>query len=472
MSTYNWFDCSSPRLVRNRYTHDLIQVPCGRCPSCLSRRLSRWVPAIARERECWKYCIFFTLTYKDKFLPTINIYNYEVDKPYQNDFDRYKVMSKKFIDLHHGNIPIAPSVDIQKFLKRFRENIFRKFGLRGAFRYFISSDYGSTLFRPHWHGLLFFSSSDIRNNIGSLLSKSWSVTDKVNGFSESIGKIEFDDAYGAGQYVAAYIHSDSDRPSIYQFRDFRARSYHSSAPAFGSLIRMQETLDDVVRDGKTEITVYDPITYEYKLQPLTPNIVRRLFPTLPSFDSLAKSERMEIYRFLATGLEQERERRIERFISTLFVNDFLNDYVTLGSHVLTYDQVVSKLDRLYYIFKRFHYQSLIFGVGYSDYDDFISKYRFNVKQNALRKQFLFESLAARNGLSNQVINQLVDVGYSKNKRGVPSFVGNSESLHEVDRCSFDVDYFASSVQRYNKLIKRKCDNAYLEKHPEFKQFHS
>lgn len=116
--------CLSPFLVSRsdgKGTVIRTPVPCGKCYACLSRKRNQWAFRLQKEQRYSEYSHFVTLTYDDGHLE----YNDE----------GYPVVSKR---------------DVQLFLKRLRKTY------KGAkIRYFVTSEYGPTTFRPHYHGIFF-----------------------------------------------------------------------------------------------------------------------------------------------------------------------------------------------------------------------------------------------------------------------------------------------------------------------------
>lgn len=424
--------------------------------------MRKWVPAIVQESVSWKYVIFFTLTYEDQYLPKIDIYNYEVDKKYEKDFEYHVERSRSFIDFHHGYIPVLQTSDVQRFIKRLREIIYRTYGLRKALRYFISGDYGSTLFRPHWHGILWFNDSRLGNSFGSLIRQAWSVYDKAGRTYSPIGIVDADHAYSAARYVASYVQAADHRPSIYDYRDFRPKALHSSHPSLGSLVRPLESVQAIVERGLSEITVYDPKTFAWRKTALLPNLVHRLFPRIPSFLSLSRAERHEIYRIVSSRFGYEPDQRRELLMSVMSLNSFFRDYVLHTfpyPHTVTVDQIHQKLDRIYYAVSRLYNQCSILNISFIDYDDYIASFLNKRKLSSLCKQLEYEQRYISNHGSVSALEDALN--YHRHS-----------DTSKIDPNVLDPLYFASQYVSFNKMIKRKCDNAYLEKHPEFKQFHS
>lgn len=121
-----------------------LLVPCGKCPACLANNRQEWTFRLNSEYLACSYGLFVTLTYDDEHLPLDGV-------------------SKR---------------DVQLFLKRLRKQIGNR-----SFRYFITAEYGDRTFRPHYHGLLFFSIGfDV--SIYDRITSSWQ-----NGFVD-YGSIE------------------------------------------------------------------------------------------------------------------------------------------------------------------------------------------------------------------------------------------------------------------------------------------
>lgn len=473
----NWFECENPKIVRNRYTCELIHVPCGECTACKVKKMRRWVAPLNYECQRWKYIFFVTLTYNDRFLPKINLefYRNELTNKDQEKFDELCKQSEDFINYYNGSIPCFSSRDIQNFIKRFRESVFRSCGFRENVRYFFSSDYGSTLFRPHWHGLIFSNSDYIATNITTLVSKSWSLYSKTRCKRYSFGITEQEFAISAGKYVSAYIQAIDRLPAIYQFKGLKPKSFHSSNPSIGSLYRCVEIDKEIIFRGLTEVTIYDPISFQWKKTPLLPNIVRRLFPAIPSFSSLSRNERFSVYRACYDVCDLLPKERRLAFRNKCYVNSFLNDYVSLNEPddlSVDYSQrMLDKCDRIFYAWQRLYFVSKKYSLSVYEYDELIEKYYFNRAMQSLKKQFEYENrflLKYPNRLKD--LPYIIDRALINNQRGISSIKGidicDAPKPLDVDR-----DYFLLSKILYNKCVKRKCDNAYLELHPEFKQFH-
>lgn len=142
-----------------------LQLPCGRCTECLSKRSIEWATRAKHEISMHDENCFITLTYNEDNLPSI----------------------------------LLVKEDFQKFMKRLRRYTSKKI------RYMVSGEYGSQSFRPHFHAIIFgynfpdqkllkYSKSGEPLFTSPLLEKLW---DK--GYS-SIGTANEKTAY----YIASY----------------------------------------------------------------------------------------------------------------------------------------------------------------------------------------------------------------------------------------------------------------------------
>lgn len=198
--------CPYAHYVRNKYTGEMVYIPCGNCLYC---RMAKGAILSARlETECslHKYNLFFTLTYDNNHVPYAqrldtfledfhagyyagNIHDVDflldfVAKFYPGvsfaDLYIYRENGKFVIvdqDSYQGldfipqvkdfDIPNAVGVlsksDVQKFFKRLRRYIeYDKERLLSdlpseerKFRYYVCGEYGPTTLRPHYHGIIF-----------------------------------------------------------------------------------------------------------------------------------------------------------------------------------------------------------------------------------------------------------------------------------------------------------------------------
>ena len=65
--------CQNPRTVVNKYTHEPVLVSCGQCPSCVLRRSGIQTNLLTSYSAQFRFVYFVTLTYADRFLPTLQV---------------------------------------------------------------------------------------------------------------------------------------------------------------------------------------------------------------------------------------------------------------------------------------------------------------------------------------------------------------------------------------------------------------
>lgn len=110
----------TPFTIRNRLTNESQAVPCGRCPSCVKRRVSQWSFRLMQEEKVSSSAHFITLTYDTKHSPITRA--------------GYMSLNKR---------------DIQLFFKRLRKTNLERL------KYYAVGEYGGSTYRPHYHVILF-----------------------------------------------------------------------------------------------------------------------------------------------------------------------------------------------------------------------------------------------------------------------------------------------------------------------------
>lgn len=113
--------CLYPRMLnvkrKGKDVRETVQVACGNCVECLSKRAREWSFRIVDESNLYKDNCFITLTYDKAHYP------------------------------QDGNVNKR---DIQLFLKRLRKKIAPQ-----KIRYFYCGEYGEKRGRPHYHMIIF-----------------------------------------------------------------------------------------------------------------------------------------------------------------------------------------------------------------------------------------------------------------------------------------------------------------------------
>lgn len=131
-----------------------IQVPCGKCGSCLQNRINQWAFRIKEEMKDSISSHFVTLTYDESQLP------------------------------YNGNEPSLRKKDLNQFMNKLRDKQrrlaekwvktgeFKEDPFKGKYaRFYAIGEYGSEYQRPHYHILLFNVSVDITRNLHEVWKK-------------------------------------------------------------------------------------------------------------------------------------------------------------------------------------------------------------------------------------------------------------------------------------------------------------
>lgn len=178
--------CLHPRVINipGRFP-PRVEVPCGKCSLCLSRRRSEWAFRCMVETQQADSAYFITLTYNEDNVP--------------------EICDKK---------------EIQKFFKRFRKRLGSS-----NIRYLLVPDYGGKFGRPHYHFLL-WNYPHSRERLITDLKKSWTFCeDYMFDYGDTVGDVE----EASINYVCGYCLSSLDSDGS----DIRYWMLCSRRPAIG-----------------------------------------------------------------------------------------------------------------------------------------------------------------------------------------------------------------------------------------------
>ncbi len=319
--------CFHPLRVYNKVTHLFEFHNCGKCPYCLSIKATTLATRCFNECKQHKFAIFFTLTYDNESIPYIvrsSFGNYwylanrtinSVDGPstpivHFSDFD---IPLNKVIETSDGpvDIPAFGVVhlpDIQRFQKRLRINITRKFNhydpksqkelfdLRQkeiSIRLFINPEYGPTTLRPHYHGIVWTDSKEVADSLldpyrGSkrgndrsywhgLIYQSWKMCDPARCDAQFVKK-------SAPNYVAQYVAGHIDLPAVLRLKPFRPKYLGSKNPLIGSYKVDCEELADAFFNGTLEFAKWNDEAKEFTPALLSYQTLSRYFSRCESYD--------------------------------------------------------------------------------------------------------------------------------------------------------------------------------------------
>lgn len=321
-------ECLKPVRVLNKYTNEVLYVPCGHCYSCVKNKASRDTSLAVNMASHFRYCYFVFLSYTDEFLPYMEMYDSSPSGLSDNTYNMYRFRSinrdirvvrkhgadrvindREFSIVHsmtpdeyqdiivksHGRynfarrcvtypefsqcdnrIPYCNMCDCQLFLKRLRFKISKEYNEKIC--YYVVSEYGPRTYRPHWHMLLFFDSPQLAEVISQYVSSSWSYGDTTCELSRG----------GSASYVASYVNSSVCLPSLYvQHKEIRPRSAHSKGFSVNNVFPKQasiyeaEKLFDALLNGERvslngkAVQVFPSRAYKHTVFPRFPDFIRK-----------------------------------------------------------------------------------------------------------------------------------------------------------------------------------------------------
>lgn len=161
--------CTNPKTVRHMYRgSSLIRydvIPCGQCAECRAKAQSEFAALSVLEAESAGSIGFLTLTYNNDSLPFALSTRFENEPAVITAIERGSVWNPGPIDgffrcspICKGSFYVCPSLcrsDVQKHIKRFRQDYFRRHGERCDFRFTFFGEYGERFKRPHYHMLVY-----------------------------------------------------------------------------------------------------------------------------------------------------------------------------------------------------------------------------------------------------------------------------------------------------------------------------
>lgn len=467
--------CYHPRIINNPYTHERLVVSCGKCPACRDARAAKWVERLNAERSTCNYGVFFTLDYAPEYVPTCIYHDgYFLAEPqkfmFQDKsgkthylkrdgmFEQAPYLGKKWLHVLEKSdyvIKYAPSCDIQNFMKRLRKLI-KSNGINEKIRYYIVSEYGETTFRPHWHGLLFFNSSEIASRIKEFISTAWK-------FSRRDLRLSFFET-GCSSYVASYVNCLTQLPKYLQSSALRPKAFMSRRPYIGH----NELSDEQVRQifFSSSVTFVRPNrkTQQLDIVPLWRSFKDRYFPRCLQYRFLSSSGRYFLYdvsRFF------EKYDDFETYCRRCVESGLCDEVTQIFKRI--YDV------ELYGLFKQIWYTSKkalklcnFFGVSLSVYLEYLDEFYKRVDYFNLVSGLSWLEEYSSQKYENQfdVIHYYpLEVERILSEPDAP-FLGELEKTSDYQV----LVHMHDTIEHNNKLTKVKND--YLELHPEFKVIHT
>lgn len=227
-------NCLHPktRFVTDSLTGELRRIvyPCGHCINCIAAEQDKWSIRLYETAKSHKGFIYDTLTIKPDAMEELIDFNQpdenghfqgskvpfdesilsEMKKSYQkwSLYSGIPIKEDSFELLKKNNfvVPVFSKDQLQKWIKRGREQFMRDKGYRCDMRYFFAQEYGPQTSRPHFHIMVFgISFPDYMKYFGNRWRKDFGWT-KPTYIPYSPGKLK--DFQCVTKYVSKYIVKD------------------------------------------------------------------------------------------------------------------------------------------------------------------------------------------------------------------------------------------------------------------------
>ena|GEM_PF-4783927 len=463
ISDYIFHKCLNPQIIFNKSDNKEYVVPCRSCAACISNRANKLRNMLHDEFAFgpYKYPLFITLTYDKDHLPffyrTINddgtispfyISNHgqiiqasliDDDNLPNQDFSDYASIFQKCPKPVYKAFASFDVSDLQKFNKRLRIEISRQLGITSsAYRYFYVSEYGSKRFRPHYHGILWCKSEEVRDFVLQRLDSSYLPEYlKLSHGILSPWKMGITDCQvpkhdeGTSSYISSYI-SCLDFSQNFKAKGFRPFYICSKSPYIGSNPHELAKLETVVKNSSQSknrpSALYDQVSVDgqspsYRLYSSSSRY--SIFPKCDGFSTLSRTERNCIYQVLFDLERQKQDINVSSFVS--YVRDnygrlrssvrYLINGVEYSSNDVHCMKVCFRICKKYNItpfryveiltdFYTSHYSYLL-GIQCQQYSDSFDVYNSNIYlfdsdrillRNVLDDVYRYDSLSQSNRL--------------------------------------------------------------------------
>lgn len=275
---YPSIHCLHPKRIVNKYTKEVMYVPCMSCQACNNMKGSFSAMKCNLESKYHKFCYFGTLTYSNTYVPLADVFN-DNGKRYLVDicgdgeilgtlsaenpdyFDRQIQELKKTADTF-GYIPYLRKRDVQLFNKRLRKYIYKR--TNEKVRFYTVGEYGPLHRRPHFHFLVWFEKTETKKIIRQAVRSCW-----------SFGRVDCQKPkHSPTQYVAGYINGNCDLPEVYKSPQIRPFACHSQFLGEKVFDRPKEEIyqspvNEIVRNcvlingNDTEVNMWRSLTARY-----------------------------------------------------------------------------------------------------------------------------------------------------------------------------------------------------------------
>lgn len=280
--------CVNMRWVKNPYTRQNLFVPCRQCPSCQQEQANRRAQRIKNNQREDCVTLFCTLTYDndtvpyvrkedllfiDRDNPVLNIYrdfnvrrvradeNYRIVKSKRKNGEVISMPLSSFdVDIDSipeltnkkGCIGVCLYSDVQKFFKRLKINLIRRYHVPEYIKYdyFACTEYGTETSRCHVHALI-QCPREYEDIFRLAVNESWD-------FDLSLPrKVEV--ARDAASYVGSYCNKSASLHPFFKIHEIRQN--HSYSQGYGMVLRCF-SLAEILQKADRRNLSYDIIKQE------------------------------------------------------------------------------------------------------------------------------------------------------------------------------------------------------------------
>lgn len=423
--------CLNPKMVRNKYTHEIICVPCGKCSACKQRKTSIWLSRLREESTCHAYTMFGTLTYDDSHLPRV-CPDFVDDALKTDDYLNACVHSSDFIESHHGLVPCVSSKDIQDFFKRLRFNLNyylqKNYGKdqKSDIRYFVVSEYGPTTFRPHYHMLLWFDNPKLYPIIKEYIYKAWLPKTSCSSLKAFLQRNKWKFVHGhCEEYCAGYLCTDSHLPEILRQKPFRTFHLQSSCPPIGTIRILQESVQSLLSGNACTVALKRPTSLLSVVVPLWRGIENRFFPKCLGFARISSADRRTLYNLVGSSgsgesFESFKEWLLREWLSSISTVQLVRSVCPFTPQ--DGEKFIRSVRSMYNLSRRISALSRYAQVTSNDYVSGIEAYYARKDYDALKMQLQLEEYMSNSFRSDSGLPYypfLVDTLFYENIRELP-----------------------------------------------------
>lgn len=408
-------NCLHPQVFINKYTGLETVVSCGKCAACQLKRVNHWVTRLDLESDCHKYKWFVTTTYDEQHIDQLVRLRYD-DYPdgvayinsatgeiYEFSDPSITRRNKKDYEFVKNTkvLPVLNKADVQKFIKLVRYYA-KKLDKNAQIRYYYTGEIGPTTYRPHGHVIFWFDSDIVNAHFAEILHKAWKHGNIYDPHPLT---------GSASAYVASYINSLANLPSIYQHKSLRPFSLFSKCPPIGSLVKSLSEVPTILDRQDTTFRVLSKSSGSFVDVPLWRSLLDRYYPRVQRFSVLSVSDRIALYGLSEKHYFEDpykfadflyfryvRSRRID------FVSKYLYDicHVPCVRRVFSYDgrlapalisdteTNINSLVRFCRILLRVRAQSSVFGLSIAEYVTKISDYYDKIDKQKLKQFYVYQ----------------------------------------------------------------------------------